>query len=101
LLLNPDCEIAEAAMIRLFETSNAFPNAAILAPHAVNGAGEAQESFGPAFFRAQPRGYRVAEAVCSAEWLSGCCLLLRMEAFEARAAFDEQFFSTTKTTIFC
>jgi N-acetylglucosaminyl-diphospho-decaprenol L-rhamnosyltransferase len=92
LLINPDCEIDTSALSELIAVSENYANAALIAPQAVDVDGSLQECYGPAFFRAQPRGYRPADAVTGAEWLSGCCLLLRMSCFQDRRAFDERFF---------
>ncbi len=92
LLINPDCEIEATALNQLLAASNEYPNAALLAPQAIHADGKLQECYGPAFYNPQPRGYTPADAIVGAQWLSGCCLLLRMSCFENRRAFDEQFF---------
>ncbi len=92
LLINPDCEIEQQALDEMLSASRAYPNAALIAPQAVHTDGKLQECYGPAFYSAQPREYTAADAVVGAQWLSGCCLLMRMACFENRRAFDEQFF---------
>jgi N-acetylglucosaminyl-diphospho-decaprenol L-rhamnosyltransferase len=92
LLINPDCEIEAAALDQLLAASTEYPNAALIAPQAIHADGKLQECYGPAFYHKQPRGYVPADAIVGAQWLSGCCLLLRMSCFENRRAFDEQFF---------
>jgi N-acetylglucosaminyl-diphospho-decaprenol L-rhamnosyltransferase len=92
LLINPDCEIDAGALYQLLEVGGRYPNAALIAPQAVHADGALQECYGPAFYRSQPRGYTPADAVVGAQWLSGCCLLLRMSCLESRRAFDERFF---------
>jgi N-acetylglucosaminyl-diphospho-decaprenol L-rhamnosyltransferase len=92
LLINPDCEIETPALDALLNASETYPNAALIAPQAIHADGKLQECYGPAFYNVQPRGYAPADAIVGAQWLSGCCLLLRMSCFEIRRAFDEQFF---------
>lgn len=92
LLVNPDCELDGRAVRELLEAGNLYSNAALLAPQAIHADGALQECYGPAFYCEQPHGYTPADAVVGAQWLSGCCLLLRMSCFTSRRAFDEQFF---------
>jgi N-acetylglucosaminyl-diphospho-decaprenol L-rhamnosyltransferase len=92
LLLNPDCSIDVETASKLLKCAHTFPSAALIAPQAITPKGELQECYGFAFYRAQPKTYRAADAVVGAQWLSGCCLLLRMDCFPGRRAFDERFF---------
>ncbi|HXA48453.1 MAG TPA: galactosyltransferase-related protein, partial [Burkholderiaceae bacterium] len=36
--------------------------------------------------------YRIPDGTCSAKWLHGCCLLVRVDAFRKFGGFDERFF---------
>jgi N-acetylglucosaminyl-diphospho-decaprenol L-rhamnosyltransferase len=92
LLINPDCEIETSALDALLHAGEHYQNAALLAPQAIHEDGTLQECYGPAFYNTQPRGYTPADSIVGAQWLSGCCLLLRMSCFPNRQAFDERFF---------
>ena len=93
LLLNPDCEIDADALARLLATAERYPTAAIVAPQGWQGTGKPQASYRQAFYEtraAQP--YRIPDGTCSAKWLHGCCLLVRVDAFRHFGGFDERFF---------
>ncbi|BDU15146.1 glycosyltransferase family 2 protein [Lysobacter auxotrophicus] len=93
LLLNPDCHVDEKAVATLVEALHRCPSAGIVAPQSWTGAGEPQMSYRHAFFEHMPRSsYRVPDAICSAKWLHGCCLLIRADAFREIGGFDERFF---------
>ncbi|MBU6246939.1 MAG: glycosyltransferase family 2 protein [Xanthomonadaceae bacterium] len=93
LLLNPDCSIDDDALDALVRCMDRYPTAGAVAPQGWRADRRPQKSFRPAFFERQARqGYRVPDAVCSAQWLNGCCLLLRTDAFHQIGGFDEQFF---------
>lgn len=93
LLLNPDCEIAPDALATLIETMRRFPSAGIVAPQSVHRDRQARKSYRPAFhLRMKKAAYRVPDATCSAQWVHGCCMLLRTCAFHLVRGFDERFF---------
>lgn len=93
LLLNPDCEISAAALQCLFDTAERYPSAAIVAPQGWSAPGVPQPSYRQAFFEQRPKQpYRLADGVCSAKWLHGCCLFVRSAALQHLAGFDEGFF---------
>lgn len=93
LLLNPDCEISEDALSKLLAAAETYPNAAIIAPQGVYGNGKLQPSYRHAFFeKREKQDYLTPDASCSAKWLHGCCLLVRVDAFRKFGGFDERFF---------
>ncbi len=93
LLLNPDCSIAADAMEALLSCMERYPSAAVVAPQGWRANQRPQKSFRPAFYEKLPRrAYRPPDATCSAQWLNGCCLLLRTGAFHRIGGFDERFF---------
>jgi len=93
LLLNPDCSIESADLERLLACAELYPDAAIIAPQGWRSGSNVQPSFRQAFFERRPKqAYRVPDATCSAKWLHGCCLLIRVDAFKQIGGFDERFF---------
>lgn len=93
LLLNPDCEIKPDGLLTLMGTLQRYPSAGIVAPQSWRGNQKPQKCFRRAFYEpSSHKPYRVADATCSAQWLNGCCMLLRTEAFRQIGGFDECFF---------
>jgi len=93
LLLNPDCEIKPDALQILLDVLCRYPSAGIVAPQSWRADHKPQKCFRPAFY--EPRlktPYQVADGTCSAQWLNGCCLLARTQAFRDVGGFDENFF---------
>ncbi|MFM2274825.1 MAG: hypothetical protein RL211_697 [Pseudomonadota bacterium] len=91
LLVNPDCTYTEESLSRMLETFDQYPGAALIAPQAI-GPGGPQVSYRAAYFaKLRPSKYIVPDGVTSAQFLSGCCMLLRLEAFEDDY-FDPRFF---------
>ncbi len=93
LLLNPDCDISVEALDQLLATAEHYPSAALIAPQGWHGAGKPQASYRQAFYeKRRPQPYRIPDGACSAKWLHGCCLLVRVDAFRHFGGFDERFF---------
>ncbi len=93
LLLNPDCDITAEAVQRLLETAERYPSAAIIAPQGWHNTTTPQPSYRHAFYEQRaPRSYRIPDGTCSAKWLHGCCLLVRVDALRSFGGFDERFF---------
>ena len=93
LLLNPDCDIKPDGLLTLMDTLWRYPSAGMAAPQSWRANQKPQKCFRPAFFNTSPKKpYRVADSTCCAQWLNGCCLLLRTDAFRHIGGFDENFF---------
>jgi N-acetylglucosaminyl-diphospho-decaprenol L-rhamnosyltransferase len=93
LLLNPDCDIALPALEALMAAMAAYPRAAIVAPQGRKPCSAPQPSYRHAFFERRARlPYRIPDGTCSAKWLHGCCMLVRVAAFRHFGGFDERFF---------
>lgn len=93
LLLNPDCDIALPALEALLAAMAAYPRAAIIAPQGRRPCSAPQPSYRHAFFERRAKlPYRIPDGICSAKWLHGCCMLVRVEAFRHFGGFDERFF---------
>lgn len=91
LLLNPDCEMTEAALSSLIEAAEADPEIAVLAPHLVSVSGKPEvnyrwpqtlwKSFGPA-----------ASGPLCVGFVCGAAMLFRRSRFHEVGFFDEKFF---------
>jgi GT2 family glycosyltransferase len=93
LLLNPDCDIEMPALEALLETAKRYPNAAIIAPQGWRSRDVVQPSYRHAFYEHRAKhAYRIPDGTCSAKWLHGCCLLVRVDTFRQFGGFDERFF---------
>jgi N-acetylglucosaminyl-diphospho-decaprenol L-rhamnosyltransferase len=115
LLLNPDCELTAGSLDALGLELAAHPNCAIAAPTVLNSDGSVQGSvrgdptmmtglFGrtslltrllpqvPAARRNVQAATSPGDASRTADWVSGACMLVRHDAFDAVAGFDERYF---------
>jgi N-acetylglucosaminyl-diphospho-decaprenol L-rhamnosyltransferase len=93
LLLNPDCEISPEAVQCLLDTAERYPSAAIIAPQGWHNQNTPQPSYRHAFYEQRaPRAYQIPDGTCSARWLHGCCMLVRVDALRGFGGFDERFF---------
>ncbi|MGH8055498.1 MAG: glycosyltransferase family 2 protein [Stenotrophomonas sp.] len=93
LLLNPDCDIATADVQRLLDCMQRFPHAGVVGPQNWRSETVPQISHRDAFFKpANCDSCAVPDHVIKAEWVHGCCQLIRVSAFREIGGFDEVFF---------
>ncbi len=119
LLLNPDTIVAPGAIDRLVARLDAT-GADAIGPRLVDGAGQAELSFGSlptpireaarkALLRLDAAGFAFARRRVErstrrereVEWVTGACLLVRRKAAEAVGLLDERFFLYLEDVDFC
>ena len=120
LLLNSDTIVPSGAIDRLLEVSRLHPEAGVIGPRLVDGAGRAELSFGPMLSpiaewkqkklimgHARKDGAVTAriEAMTRREqrpdWVSGACLLVSRADAEAVGLLDERYFMYCEDVDFC
>ena len=120
LLLNSDTIVPPGSIDALAGVLVAHPDAAVVGPRLVNGAGQAELSFGPMLsplaemrqrrlVRGQARGDEAAQRAIEAmtrterwvDWVSGACLLVPREKAEAVGLLDERYFLYEEDVDFC
>jgi N-acetylglucosaminyl-diphospho-decaprenol L-rhamnosyltransferase len=120
-LLNPDAEITGGSLASLVKVAADRPSAAVVGPLVRNSDGSLQasarkvpgllESLGHAFLgpfapnNRFSRAYTMAEWDRSSEreveWVSGCAMLVRREAFDSVGGFDEGYFMYVEDVDIC
>ena len=121
LLLNPDTRLAPGSLARLLETAAADPAVGCVGPHLRNSdgseyptgrrfpsilVGAAHAALGTVWpDNPATRHYHLAELDRSrpvqVDWVSGACMLLRREAYEAAGRFDAGYFMYFEEMDFC
>lgn len=122
LFLNPDARMDATALERLLDVLRAHPEAGLVGPRLLEPGDELAYSrrrfpsngstFAQAVFlhRVWPqadwtdeliRDPAAYERAGESEWVSGACMLVRREAFEAIGGFDERFFLYCEDTDLC
>lgn len=92
LLLNPDCEITESAIVALVDAADhSHPDAAVLAPQLLDRHGRPTLNYGWPRHLWAARGPG-AEGPCCVGAACGAVLLLRLAALRAVGHFDTGFF---------
>jgi GT2 family glycosyltransferase len=121
LFLNPDARMEAGALEALVAALRADPGAGLVAPRLLEDGQLAfslrrfprlRSTYAKALFlhRVFPRAPwtdelvrdpAAYEAACTPEWVSGACMLVRREAFEAIGGFDEGLFLYCEDTDLC
>jgi len=121
LLLNPDTRLAPGSLARLLETAAADPAVGCVGPHLRNSdgseyptgrrfpsilVGAAHAALGTVWpGNPATRHYHMAELDRSrpvqVDWVSGACMLLRREAYDAAGRFDAGYFMYFEEMDFC
>jgi GT2 family glycosyltransferase len=115
LVMNPDVEMAEDALIQGLDYLRDRPDVAMVSPRATNGQGQTQylckrypsvlvlmlRAFAPGFMREWFRGYLYSyeirdncgeRAVADVPLVSGCCMYARTKALQEVGGFSDSFF---------
>ncbi len=111
LLINSDAEVRPGAVERLVRALDADPRLALVGPRTLSSDGTIQLSWGPdlrplaewrrrrlmhALERRDPKALARVEAQALAahapDWLSGSCLMARLDALRQCGSFDEGYF---------
>jgi N-acetylglucosaminyl-diphospho-decaprenol L-rhamnosyltransferase len=105
LLANPDSKVDTAALERLLEAADAYPDAALLAPCVLDDSGAYEPAHDAELFRRHLLPARTNEVPpdgpCCAEYLSGAVVLLRMASFQGIGPFDDAIFLYYEDDDFC
>ena len=121
LLANPDTRLAPGALARMLETAAADPAIGCVGPHLRNSdgseyptgrrfpsilVGAAHAALGTVWpGNPATRRYHLADLDRSrpvqVDWVSGACMLLRREAYEAAGRFDAGYFMYFEEMDFC
>jgi N-acetylglucosaminyl-diphospho-decaprenol L-rhamnosyltransferase len=121
LLVNPDTRLAPGSLPRMLETAGADPTIGCVGPHLRNSdgseyptgrrfpsilVGAAHAALGTVWpGNPATRRYHLADLDRSrpvqVDWVSGACMLLRREAYEAAGRFDAGYFMYFEEMDFC
>ena len=105
LLANPDSRVDTAALERLLDAADAYPDAALLAPCVVDDSGAYEPAHDTELFRRHLLPARTNEVPpdgpCCADYLSGAVVLLRMASFQDIGPFDDAIFLYYEDDDFC
>lgn len=120
LFLNPDTIVSAGAVDRLVSIMDTQPGIAVVGPRIVDGHGRAELSFGAMIapwaelrqkilVRGNDRGRslitslveRMTKRTHVVDWVSGACLLIRRQDFDAVGGFDTRFFMYAEDVDLC
>lgn len=91
LLLNPDCEINSENIIRLVDTADRYPDAAIVAPQLLTADRRSEINYRWPQLLWRSRGPGASAPTCVG-FVCGAAMLLRLSAFNGGVFFDERFY---------
>lgn len=91
LLLNPDCLPTPDFLQNLLATADAYPEAAIIAPHLIRRGGDVEVSYRWPVTHWTSNG-PAADGPCCVGFVCGAVMLLNMEVMRDIGFFDETFF---------
>jgi len=123
LLLNPDTEIPPTSLRALIEYLDAHPQAGVVGPRLQTRSGRIQGgaagydpspstifNFSTFLYRLLPKRYKGlwlprsmykhSEPI-QVDWVSGACMMVRREAFEAAGSLDERYFMYSEDVEWC
>jgi N-acetylglucosaminyl-diphospho-decaprenol L-rhamnosyltransferase len=121
LLVNPDTRLAPGSLVRMLETAGADPTIGCVGPHLRNSdgseyptgrrfpsilVGAVHAALGTVWpGNPATRRYHLADLDRSrpvrVDWVSGACMLVRREAYEAAGRFDAGYFMYFEEMDFC
>ncbi len=90
-LLNPDCVVGVADLLRLIGTAHEYPDAAVIAPQLAGAQGKAEVNYRWPQTHWRPKSVAASGPLCVG-FVCGAAMLLRMARFETIGFFDERFF---------
>lgn len=91
LLVNPDCLFDASAVIRLVETADNFPEAAMVAPQIVDRSGRLEGNYRWCSDQWSSKG-PLAEGPACVGFVTGAFMLIRRQAWVKVGGFDERYF---------
>ncbi len=114
LLLNSDTIVPEGSLDRLIAALRELPNASIVGPKIVDGAGRAELSYGRMMtpltelrqklllrYASPPRLAAMTSKTRRVDWVTAACLLVRRRDAEAAGLLDERYFMYCEDVDFC
>lgn len=105
LIITPDAAVAPDTLRLLLDELNATPEAGIAGPVVVYSEADGRLSAGGAVDRRRVRARLLpdvqSEQPYDAEWIDGCCMLVRRAALRDVRGFDERYFIYFEETDFC
>ena len=114
LLLNSDTIVPEGSLDRLIAALRELPNASIVGPKIVDGAGRTELSYGRMMtpltelrqklllrYASPSRLAAMTSRTLRVDWVTAACLLVRRRDAEAAGLLDERYFMYCEDVDFC